>query len=248
MTTRYEYSFHIDAFTPATIPMARLAEYMADLAAFLGEPEGVHFARLEDGSTVLVQKIEETAFPKVQARIQAVQRGEGPADAVRAFANLDRRLAQDNAVGFLRGEDNTEAIRFPGRERPTPLQYGSFRQHGSLDGILIRIGGKDESVHATLKDGEQTWRCELTREMAREMRGHLYEKPLRVYGEGRWRRDPQGRWNLEQFRISQFEVLDDAPWPETIARLRAIEGAEWRNLADPLAELRWLREGGDEPH
>ncbi|NBC31423.1 MAG: hypothetical protein GVY13_01980 [Alphaproteobacteria bacterium] len=225
MTSGYEYSFHIDAFTPATIPMARLAEYMADLAALFSEPASVHFARLEEGSTVLVQRIEVAAFPRVHARLQAIQRGEATADAVRAFASLDRRLAQDNAIALLRGENNTEAIRFPGRERPKPLHYGSFRQHGSLDGILVRIGGKDESVHATLKDGDQTWRCELTRAMTKEMRGHLYEKPLRVYGEGRWRRDPQGKWTLEQFRISQFEVLDDTPWPETIARLRAIEGA-----------------------
>ena len=33
-----EYRFSIDAYTPATMPMARLAEYMAQLALILGEP------------------------------------------------------------------------------------------------------------------------------------------------------------------------------------------------------------------
>ena len=32
-----------DSFTPATLPMARLAEYLADLATVLGEKEHVHF-------------------------------------------------------------------------------------------------------------------------------------------------------------------------------------------------------------
>ncbi|MFZ0864037.1 MAG: hypothetical protein ABR881_23780 [Candidatus Sulfotelmatobacter sp.] len=31
-----EYRFEIDAFTPATIPMARLAEYVSDLAKIFG--------------------------------------------------------------------------------------------------------------------------------------------------------------------------------------------------------------------
>jgi hypothetical protein len=53
-----EYRLRIDAFTPETLPMSRLAEYMADLATLLGEQERVHFARLENGSTALVHTIE----------------------------------------------------------------------------------------------------------------------------------------------------------------------------------------------
>ena len=81
MGERYEYRFHIDAFTPASLPMAHLAEYMAALAAFLGQRERVHFLRLEGGSTVLVQEIEVEAAPKVRERLEGVRRGDGPADA-----------------------------------------------------------------------------------------------------------------------------------------------------------------------
>jgi hypothetical protein len=167
MTSKYEYRFCIDAFTPATLPMARLAEYMATLAAFLGETERVHFVRLDQGSAILVQEIEAPAVPKVEERINQVRRGEGPVDALRAFQDLDRKLAQDNAIGVLYAPKGGEIIRFPSRERPKPLAYGSFRQQGSLDGQLVRIGDKDETVHATLQDGTTTNRCETTREMAR---------------------------------------------------------------------------------
>lgn len=247
MNSRYEYRFCIDAFTPATMPMARLAEYMADLALLLGEPERVHFVRLDEGSIALVQTVDEFAYPKVRKRVHGVQTGDACVDALKAFGNLDRRLAQDNAVGTLSGGEGADVVHFPGRERPMPLTYGSFRQQGSLDGVLIRIGGKDASVHATLQDGDQTWRCELTRERARELREHLFEKPIRVFGEGRWRRGPDGKWTLETFRVTSFEILDDTPWRRTVDRLRSIEGAEWLTTADPLSELRSLRNGGDEP-
>jgi len=239
------YRFRIDAFTPATLPMARLAEYMADLAALLGEPEHVHFHGIEDGSAVLVQAIDEPAVRKVDARLKAARDGDGPADVLRAFASLDRRLAQDNAVGTLSDGDGAEAVRFPGRDRPRSLAYASFRQQGCLEGVLVRIGGRDRSVHALLQDGEQTWRCETTREMARDLRGHLFEGPIRVYGQGRWRRSPQGNWTLERFTISSFEALDDAAWPETVARLRAIGGKGWHAAHDPLAELVGLRDPED---
>jgi hypothetical protein len=248
MSERYEYRFRIDAFTRASIPMARLAEYMATLAELLGHKERVHFVRLEDGSTVMVQEIEPEAGPKVQDRLESVRRGDGPADAMKACHELDRKLAEDNAVGTLYAPEGAEIIRFPGREQPKPVLYGSFRQQGSLDGELIRIGGKDETVHATLREGGIALRCEMTREMARQLGPHIFGPPLRIFGEGRWRRAPEGNWDLEQFTATHFEVLDNASLPEVVARLRAIEGSEWKELEDPLGELRRIRHGPDQVH
>ena len=53
-----EYLFKIEAFTPETMPMARLAKYLTELAAILGESKSVHLIRIESGSTALVHKIE----------------------------------------------------------------------------------------------------------------------------------------------------------------------------------------------
>jgi hypothetical protein len=226
MTKRYEYIFRIDAFRPETLPMARLADYMQDLAALLGEVAHVHFKRLDGGSVALVQDIEQPAYASVRTRLQSLERGEPAPDVVKAFNSLDARLAQDNAVGTLTcGADGVEVVRFPGRERPQPLKYGSFRQQGSLDGQLVRLGGKDKTAHATLQDGDRVWTCEMSRDLARDMREHLYEQPLRVHGEGRWRRSQVGDWTLERFVATHFEVLDPATWPDTVARLRSIGGS-----------------------
>jgi hypothetical protein len=69
-----------------------------------------------------------------------------------------------------------------------------------------------------------------------------------VFGEGRWRRTADGRWELEQFAVSHFEVLDDASLPDVVARLRAIEGSDWRKLDDPVNELLRIRHGPDGTH
>jgi len=45
-TGRELLEFVIDAYSPETLPMSRLAEYMAQLATLLGEKDHVHFVEL----------------------------------------------------------------------------------------------------------------------------------------------------------------------------------------------------------
>jgi hypothetical protein len=250
MNETHEYRFKIDAYTPATIPMARLAEYMLDLATLLGEKEHVHFVRLEEGSTTVVQRIDKESFPKVSARIRTVNvaDGEGPEDALRAFKAIDHRLAEDNAVGHLYAGDGAEIIRFPGCEKPKPLTFGAFNQAGSLDGVVIKIGGKDETVPVHLQEGAVAHRCNATREMARRLAPHLFTDTLRVHGMGRWERDADGVWNLKRFHIAEFEVLEAAPLSAVVELLRQVPGSGWKEIDDPYAELQRLRQGPDEVH
>ena len=52
------YELYIDVFTPATISMSRLAEYMRDFAEMLGHHEHVHFERLKSGSLSLATRVD----------------------------------------------------------------------------------------------------------------------------------------------------------------------------------------------
>lgn len=250
MDTTHEYKYKIDAYTPATMPMSRLAEYMQDLATLLGEKEHVHFVRLDPGSTVLVQQIDRESVPKVRERISAIDvvEGEGPEDALHAFKALERRLAEDNATGHLYQDDGSEIIHFPGCEKAKPLTFGAFTQPGTLDGLLIKIGGKDETVPVHLQDGDAVYICSATRDMARSLAPHLFASTLRVHGNGRWERDAEGNWNLKRFNIAEFEVLEDTPLSEVVARLRQVQGSGWKEIDDPYAELQRLRQGSDEAH
>jgi hypothetical protein len=236
-----EYRFKIDAYTPDSLPMARLAEYMADLAALLGNVESVHFSRLETGSTVLVHKVEEEAVPKVSARLGALRRGEPDTDVERAYRSLDKRLAEDNAVGELRVSGSV--VRFLGRDAPKPIQYGSVSESGSLDGVLVSVGGKDKFAHVILADRDRTFsNIDVSRELARELASHLYGGPLRLHGVGRWQRTEEGEWQLQRFRASTFEVLGDSALEDVVESLQGVKGG-WSDVEDPFAYLSELRDG-----
>ena len=238
-----EYRFHIDAFTPATLPMRRLAEYMAEVAKLLGEPERVHFVKIEGGSAILVSQIESEAEIKVARRLLEVKNGEGDIEALRAERRIDGMLATDNAVGQLLDENGAEIIPFPGRTRPRPLRYGPFREDGVLEGVLIRVGGKDESVPVWLRDEGTIHKCTAKEDIARRISVHYPTGDfLRVWGSGRWMREEDGAWSMERFDIREFEPLDEASLPAVIKKLRTVQGAEWGD--DPVGDLHRLRKGG----
>ena len=43
------YRFVIKGLDPEDIPLARMAEYLKDLAVIMGEPDKVHLIRIEKG-------------------------------------------------------------------------------------------------------------------------------------------------------------------------------------------------------
>ena len=241
MKEQREYRFVIDTYRPDTLPMARLAEYMGELARLLGRLDQVHFVRLEEGSTALVQRVEPEAAPDIKERLRALRQDNQPDDAAKAFTTLNRYLADDNATGLLQEGEGAEVLRFPGREAPAPSTFGAFNQTGVLDGVLIRIGGRDDTVPAHLRDGDMIHLCNATRDMAKRLAVHLYGPPLRVHGNGRWERDADGGWVMKRFNITSFDVLDDAPLGEVARRLRDVKGSGWKEVEDPTAVLRHLR-------
>jgi hypothetical protein len=243
MNTPQEYRYIIDAFTPDTLPMARLAEYMRELALLLGEPERVHFARIDRGSAVLVSKIDPPAVWTVHERVEGLIDGTAPEDVRTAFRKLDMMLANDNAVGRLVGP-LAEVIEFPGRMRPKPQVYGPFNQDGTLDGRLVRIGGRTKDIRALLDDGHRVYPCVVIKEQAKRLAAHLFET-VRVTGRGRWTREEDGHWKLHGFKVLSFEVLSERPLAEVVAELRRVQGSGWSEMEDPYEEMARLRGNED---
>jgi hypothetical protein len=240
--TYREYKFKIDAFTPDSIPMARLAEYIADLAVVLGNRERVHFNRLEVGSTVPVIRVEWEAEPKVRERIRAVKLKQAPDDALKAARTIDRRLAEDNAVGVLQDPVGGKVLRFPGRELLKKLVFGPITQAGTFQGVPIRVGGEGDPVPVHLEEGTQKFIVLARRTLAKEIAQYLFSAVVRVEGNGRWIRHADGEWELLDFRVASYQLIDDADIRKNIAELQQIPG-EWKKLDDPLSVLNEIKRG-----
>lgn len=245
---RREYRFKIDAFSPETMPMARLAEYLSDLAVLFGEDKSVHLIKIEDGSTTSVVLVEWEAEPKVRSRLRDVRNKDAPPEVMRVAGEIDRRLAKDNAKASIIDPVGAKIINFPGRDRVEQLQYGPFNQQGSLDGVLIEIGGKRDPVPVHLEDsGGRIYNCYASRTVAREIAPHIFGGPLRVHGTGRWHRDSDETWVMDRFTILNFEPLRTTPLRQIVERFRKIpsELAKEENPLDLMARIRHGGNGAD---
>lgn len=246
MEKHVELRFKIDgSFSPNTIPMLRLAEYMEHLATLLGETAKVHFVGLEEGSTVIVHNVEQEAVPMVEERAANLRRGEALPEVMAAYRSINRKLRDDNATAVLSSDKMAEIIAFPGREKREPVTFGAFNQEGSLNGVLIRLGGTQDVVPVSLQAGETIYHCHAQRSIAKKLGEHIFTSELRVLGNGRWHRDEDGTWVLDRFTISDFEVLDDAPLSVVVSALREVKGSDWEKLDDPWAVLKSIRSGSD---
>lgn len=237
-----EYRFEIDAFSPTSIPMSRLAEYVSDLAKVFGNNNSVHLLKIEGGSTVPVVVVEWEAEPKVRDRIKAIKNHEGPEDAQQAAKDLDRRLLQDNATAVLVDPAGTKIFRFPGRENATKMEFGPVNQAGVFQGIPIKVGGENDPVPVHLEDGKEKHIVLARRSLAKDIAQYLFTSVVRVEGTGRWIRHTDGEWEMLSFHATSFKVIGDADIRKNIGELRKLPG-EWKNLEDPLAELEQIRRG-----
>lgn len=221
-----EYVFRIDVFQPETMPMARLAEYMAALAKMFGHAEHTHFVGVEKGSAKLRTAVDPVDAPKVEARLNGVRIGDAPKDAIAGKLALEDLLANDNAVATLtEGDTDRVVIPFIGRNRPKALTFPPFREDTSIDGVLVKIGGKDPSAHATLQDGD-VFHVGVTmrREIARELAPLLYGPTIRMFGNGRFERQADGVWKMSDFKVDRYERLDERPIVEALAMMRSVPG------------------------
>jgi hypothetical protein len=240
-----EYRFKIDAYTPETMPLERLAEYLKDLAVLFGENSSVHLIRIEKSSCVPVIRVDIEAEQKVRDNLDSVVRKDAPPERMRAAESIDERLRKDSAVGDVIAPEGAKILAFPGRELVLPPTYGPFNQPGFIVGTPILVGGKNDPVPVHIEDQQGvTYDCLARRGVAREIAPYLFETVVRADGLGRWVRRPTGVWEMRKFTIHSVRPLKDEPLRDSVRRLRALPG-KWKEMEDPLGELEDIRHGTD---
>jgi hypothetical protein len=243
-------SFKIDAFQPDSIPMARLAEYMADLATMVGEKASVHFVRLEDGCVQLVHDVAFTAFPKVEERARGIRNGDAPAEAMNAYRSLNKKLAFDNTFAVYAAADGgAEILDFPGVRTPKPIELAPVEQPGSIVGVVQGVGGKSyvENVPVFVDTGDLVHACVASRAVAKELGHYILADERRFDGTAAWQRDENGAWTLKKFLIRTHEALNAETLSETVDRLRAVR-SDLSEIPDPWGDIMRSRREEGEPH
>lgn len=241
MNDLIHYDFRIDVWKPETLPMAKLAKYLAKLSIMFGDDNCVHFLKVRKGSAIPEIAVDQIAAPKVAARLRLVGMPDSPPELERANLEINRMLREDNASATLKLKNGGIVLNFPGKKTPLAEEVVVYEQ-GELDGIVIRVGGKDDSVPVWIEgEGRAIYKCQTTRDIARQLATYLFDKQVRVAGNGKWCRTPERKWELEQFEIKSFLPLEDTGLEQLIGELRAVKGNQWNEMDDPQAELRKLR-------
>jgi hypothetical protein len=241
------YELRIQRWTPKTIPVERLAVYLSLLAKLLGFPEHVHFDRIRSGSTRPMVTIEQGYRSQVQQRLQLCGSPEAPADLLRARNDIDAALRADDTHGKLMAQiaerRGAEIIDFPGIKH-VALRDRSVNEHTAIDGQVVGVVGKDETISVKLLviDGS-VFSCETrNKDLARSLAAMLWQGRVRLSGRGKWvRRDAQ--WKLEELKLESFERLQATTLKQDVDRLRAIAQNPWSEFADPLEEALAIRRG-----
>jgi len=234
------YQFVMDQWTPATIPMKRLAQYLDKLSLLLGSTERVHFSKITKGSARPEFNVEEVVAFEVEERIKAAHDGTST-DGMRLRKEINRMLREDNCVGFLRVHGGERVLDFPGRKTPISQEM-LVHEAGELEGTVIRVGGKDASVPVQLVDADGTYyRCQTNRELAKQLAQQLFGGTIRVTGKGKWRRSEEGVWSLEDFTINAYDKLASDDLAGFVSDMRAVPGSAWNDMENPQEELKRIR-------
>lgn len=236
-----EFSFVIPAYSPETMPLDRLIEYLQQISAVIGDPANLHLVEIKKSSTAPTFRVPKRAALVATERAAQLSRGDGTREQTRAYNRL-RRMVRRDAPDARRPAVLSSSTRVILEIQPAPEDTGvlnGVRQASSFDGLLISVGGVDAaSIRLQAYDGRIVAGFTASRTVAKDLAKLIYE-PVRVSGPGIWARNEDGIWTLEKMQVQSFEPLEDTSAGDLLARLRAID-VDWPG--DTAERLRAERE------
>jgi len=211
MAEREEFLLEIE-IPPRTLPMTRLAEYVRDLASLPGQEEHVHLIEIRESTTVLVPVVDDIAFQKVQKQVLAIRNRSAPQKAMKAYEAIDDRLSEDSATAVLRAPYET-VVQFSGKLKPVAEDLGPVLEPGTIDGEIIQIGGRDETISVYLRDKQEINICTTTRDKGRSLARFIFRAT--------WIR-ANNHWKRIHFDIESWDELQEQSLESVIQKLRDV--------------------------
>jgi hypothetical protein len=244
MATRkdWDYALILKGTIPSKLPMAKLAEYLRDWAGLLGEGNNPVFKGIVRGSVELRSKVEETR--KTEAKVRLLQAKTQPdSAAARYVESLNRAMLRDSLSGRVENQQGDVILELnQAKKRDVQPEY-VIPDTGTLDGVVVSIGGIDDTVHVRIQEASgAVWSVALRdMQVARRFAACFRGDPIRVMVRGTWKRTADGLWEPHNLFADDFEELDGSSARSVMDALREIPGNGWSEMDDPVAFWKDLR-------
>ncbi len=237
------FTLHVKGLNIDNVALEDIAGYLEDLALLLGKDSSPRYHSIKRGSLTLAAKVPAESEVDVRNRGFQLRTGDAPEDAVRARERLSRRLGVHRAKeATLFDSTRAKVIEIPIQVIDEEMDIPSLPRTGTLQGKVIRLGGKLEKVSVDIQDvDDHVYSCKATRNIAKKLAHEMFDRTIRVHGTGRWHRGEEG-WHVEGFQIHEFEILEDDSLVDVVKDLREVP-SPWDSVDDSLHELESIRNG-----
>lgn len=233
------FEFTVPGYTPDTMPLDRLMEYLGQLAIILGQPSDLHLVAIERSSTRPVLMMRHDVAARARTRVSEVRQGGGSVRRREAFHTIRRMVSEDGGVPAVLRAREGELLEFPGVALGADQVVHSVRQQTSLEGTLVRVGGIGDNAQLLIQDlsGVVIAGCTASRALAREMGPHIY-RPLRVSGIATWHRTAAGNWEISRLHVQTFDPLEEDEHEDALTQLNAVSVVWPDDTTDQLLAMR----------
>jgi hypothetical protein len=223
--------------------MSKLAEYLKDWAAVLGEANTPIFRGLVKGSVVLRATVNPQCKTEVRSRLLAIKLHTDPA-AAKFVEKLNSAMARDAFQGTILDGSGAVIVDLTDQGKDAAKQVEHIiPDSGTIDGVVVGIQGVDDTVHIRIQESNGATFSVALRDlgMARRFAAHFRGDPVRVAVHGTWKRTSSGVWEPHHLTADSFEELDQSSAKDVMDKLRAIPDNGWASMADPVGFWKDLR-------
>lgn len=238
MTETTTYTFKIENFTPESMPFGRLVDYYLEIKKMLGVADNLHLVDVVEGSHGSAFRIDREHETAVLTRVMELNEGTAPKSAVRARDAINAMLRDDETSGSFFDSRGENIIPFPGNKTTKGSQI-RVRGAANFVGELYHIAGTKNDAKVRINtDAYGVVFCETSKEIAKALRDFLFES-VKVSGRGMWTKSQSGKWDIDNFIITDFAPVKSESLRQSVDRLRDLK-IDWPK--DPIGEIDKLEE------